>query len=156
MAPGWYYLSITAAQSKVAVQSDWIEVLPPSHTSATAAASSHTAAIAHSHQGELGAAPNGAGLDGGGDGEGRAPAAARVSKEGPSVPDVHAAGGDVRRMGGARTGGGGWGGGLLWRGSCEGGDDGPSAPPPMDSWLPAPRAAGKEEGDGVGYIGVSC
>ena len=31
MTPGWYYMSISAAQSQVSVQSDWIEVLPPSH-----------------------------------------------------------------------------------------------------------------------------
>ena len=74
---------------------------------------------------------------GGGDGESSAAAA--------SAPDIV----DVRRMG--EVGGRG---GVLGRGS---GDEGPSAPPPMDSWLPAPRAAPQGRGgDDVGYIGVSC
>jgi hypothetical protein len=82
---------------------------------------------------------------GGGDG--------RSSAAQATAPDVV----DVRRMGelGARGGARGGGGGFLGR---NGGDEGPSAPPPMDSWLPAPRAAPQrgKGGDDVGYIGVAC
>ena len=38
LAPGWYYLSIAAAHSKVSVQSSWIEILPPSQDSSSSAA----------------------------------------------------------------------------------------------------------------------